>query len=95
MYLGHMMELAGANELTRHPLHPYTVSLMSAVPIPDPKESRKQKRIVLEGDVPSPLKVPSGCPFRTRCNRATAVCSETCPEMKEVQSGHFVACHNV
>ena len=95
MYLGHMMELAGANELTRHPLHPYTVSLMSAVPIPDPKESRKQKRIVLEGDVPSPLKVPSGCPFRTRCNRATAACSETCPEMKEVQSGHFVACHNV
>ena len=95
MYLGHMMELAESNELTRHPLHPYTISLMSAVPIPDPKESRKQKRIVLEGDVPSPLKVPSGCPFRTRCSRATAVCSEFCPEMKEVGSRHFVACHNV
>ena len=95
MYLGHMMELAESNELTRHPLHPYTISLMSAVPIPDPKEWRKQKRIVLEGDVPSPLKVPSGCPFRTRCSRATAVCSEFCPEMKEVGSRHFVACHNV
>ena len=95
MYLGHMMELAESNELTRHPLHPYTISLMSAVPIPDPQESRKQKRIVLEGDVPSPLKVPSGCPFRTRCSRATAVCSEFCPEMKEVGSRHFVACHNV
>ena len=95
MYLGHMMELAESNELTRHPLHPYTISLMSAVPIPDPQESRKQKRIVLEGDVPSPLKVPSGCPFRTRCSRATAMCSEICPEMKEVGSGHFVACHNV
>ena len=88
MYLGHMMELAESNELTRHPLHPYTISLMSAVPIPDPKESRKQK-------LPSPLKVPSGCPFRTRCSRATAVCSEFCPEMKEVGSRHFVACHNV
>jgi oligopeptide transport system ATP-binding protein len=95
MYLGHMMELAESNELTRHPLHPYTISLMSAVPIPDPKESRKQKRIVLEGDVPSPLKVPSGCPFRTRCSRATAACSELCPEMRDVGSGHFVACHNV
>ena len=95
MYLGHMMELAESNELTRHPLHPYTISLMSAVPIPDPKESRKQKRIVLEGDVPSPLKVPSGCPFRTRCSRATAACSESCPEMRDVGSGHFVACHNV
>jgi oligopeptide transport system ATP-binding protein len=95
MYLGHMMELAESNELTRHPLHPYTISLMSAVPIPDPKESRKQKRIVLEGDVPSPLKVPSGCPFRTRRSRATAVCSEFCPGRKEVGSRHFVACHNV
>ena len=95
MYLGHMMELAEANELTRHPLHPYTVSLMSAVPIPDPRESRKQKRIVLEGDVPSPLNVPSGCPFRTRCSRASAVCAESCPAMREVAPGHFAACHNI
>ena len=95
MYLGHMMELAGANELTRHPLHPYTISLMSAVPIPDPKLSRRQKRIVLEGDVPSPLNVPSGCPFRTRCSRATAQCSETCPALREAAPGHFVACHNI
>ena len=95
MYLGHMMELAEANELTNHPLHPYTVSLMSSVPIPDPRESRKQKRIVLEGDVPSPLNVPSGCPFRTRCSRASAHCAELCPSMREVSPGHFVACHNV
>lgn len=95
MYLGHMMETAEANELTKNPLHPYTVSLMSAVPIPDPKESRKQKRIILEGDVPSPLKVPSGCPFRTRCSRATSQCSEICPSMREVSAKHFVACHNL
>ena len=95
MYLGHMMELASANELTNHPLHPYTVSLMSAVPIPDPRQSRTQHRIVLQGDVPSPLKVPAGCPFRTRCSRATKECSETCPAMREVSPGHFVACHNV
>ena len=95
MYLGHMMELASANELTRHRLHPYTVSLMSAVPVPDPRESRKQKRIVLEGDVPSPLKVPSGCPFRTRCSRATRECTDRSPEMREVSGGHFVACHHI
>ena len=95
MYLGHMMELASANELTNHPLHPYTVSLMSAVPIPDPRQSRTQHRIVLQGDVPSPLKVPAGCPFRTRCSRATKACAETCPAMREVSPGHFVACHNV
>ena len=95
MYLGHMMELAEANELTRHPLHPYTISLMSAVPIPDPKESRKQKRIVLEGDVPSPLRVPTGCPFRSRCSRADAACAEVCPALREAAPGHFVACHKV
>ena len=95
MYLGHMMEMAEANELTNHPLHPYTVSLMSAVPLPDPKASRQQKRIVLEGDVPSPLKVPDGCPFRTRCSRATEECRKCCPEMREVGKDHFVACHHI
>ena len=95
MYLGHMMELAESNELTKHPLHPYTVSLMSAVPIPDPRESRKQRRIVLEGDVPSPLKVPSGCNFRTRCSRATSQCSDACPDLREAAPGHFVACHKI
>ena len=93
MYLGHMVELAEANELHHHPLHPYTISLMSAVPVPDPRESRRQKRIVLEGDVPSPLKVPSGCPFRTRCSRATTKCAESTPEFREVAPGHFAACH--
>ena len=95
MYLGHMMELASSNELTKHPLHPYTISLMSAVPVPDPQISRQQKRIVLEGDVPSPLKVPSGCPFRTRCSKATEACAQTCPAMREAAPGHFVACHLV
>ena len=95
MYLGHIMELASANDLTKHPLHPYTVSLMSAVPIPDPKVSRQRQRIVLKGDVPSPLKVPEGCPFRPRCERATAECGKTCPAMREVAPGHFAVCHNI
>lgn len=95
MYLGHMMEMASANELTKHPLHPYTISLMSAVPIPDPKISRQQQRIVLKGDVPSPLKVPEGCPFRPRCERATEECGKICPVMREVAPGHFAACHNI
>ena len=95
MYLGHMMEMASANELTKHPLHPYTISLMSAVPIPDPKISRQQQRIVLKGDIPSPLKVPEGCPFRPRCERATEECKKTCPAMREVAPGHFAACHNI
>lgn len=95
MYLGQMMEMAAANELTGSPLHPYTISLMSAVPIPDPKASRVQKRIVLQGDVPSPMKVPSGCPFRTRCDRATVECAQSRPPMREVSPGHFVACHRI
>ena len=95
MYLGHMMEMASANELTKHPVHPYTISLMSAVPTPDPQISRQQKRIVLKGDVPSPLKVPEGCPFRPRCENATEVCAKSCPAMREVAPGHFAACHNV
>ncbi len=95
MYLGHMVELASANELHHHPLHPYTISLLSAIPAPDPRTARKQKRIVLNGDIPSPLKAPSGCPFRTRCSRCTQRCREEMPEFLEVSAGHFVACHNL
>jgi len=95
MYLGHVVEMASAEELTKHPLHPYTVSLLSAVPIPDPKISRQRQRIVLKGDVPSPLKVPSGCPFRPRCERMTAVCKESCPAMREAAPGHYAACHHI
>ncbi len=95
MYLGHMMELASANELTRHPVHPYTTSLMSAVPVPDPKKARENRRIILFGDIPSPLKAPSGCPFRTRCPFAEDRCAESMPLLREVSPDHFVACHNV
>jgi oligopeptide transport system ATP-binding protein len=93
MYLGKMVELADADEIYDHPLHPYTKSLISAVPIPDPKIARANKRIPLQGDIPSPLNAPSGCPFRTRCPYAQEKCGQAMPEFKEVSSGHFVACH--
>ena len=95
MYLGKMVELADADEIYLHPLHPYSKSLLSAVPIPDPKIARANQRIVLSGDIPSPLNAPSGCPFRTRCPYAKADCAESMPEFKEVSKGHFVACHHV
>ncbi len=94
MYLGHIVELADANELMSDPKHPYTQSLLSAVPIPDPKTARSKNRIVLEGDVPSPLKMPSGCPFRTRCRYATEQCAQERPELTDRGDGHMVACWN-
>ena len=94
MYLGKMMEIADADELNGNPMHPYTLSLLSAVPIPDPETARHSKRIVLEGDVPSPLKMPTGCPFRTRCKYATEQCAKEMPPLSDRGSGHFVACWN-
>ena len=93
MYLGKMVELADAQEIYERPLHPYSKSLLSAVPLPDPKAARANKRIVLSGDIPSPLNAPSGCPFRTRCAYATERCAAEVPEFREMSSGHFVACH--
>ena len=95
MYLGRLVELADAGEIYNNPLHPYSQSLLSCIPIPDPEIARNNKRIVLAGDIPSPLNAPSGCPFRTRCPRTDAVCAEVMPELKEATSGHFVACHRL
>lgn len=92
MYLGKVVELAQTNDLYESPMHPYTISLLSAVPVPDPIQARVNKRIILEGDVPSPLNVPTGCPFRTRCPRACERCKDEVPTLKEVKPGHFVSC---
>jgi oligopeptide transport system ATP-binding protein len=95
MYLGVMVELAQRDELYENPLHPYSQALLSAVPIPDPKEGRKRQRIILPGDVPSPINPPSGCRFHPRCPNAKERCSQREPEWREIQPEHWVACHEV
>lgn len=93
MYLGVMVEMTKSGELYSNPLHPYTQALLSAVPIPDPKIEKKRERIILEGDVPSPINPPAGCRFKSRCKYAMDICGKEAPALKEVGSGHFVACH--
>ena len=93
MYLGNMVELSPSSDLYKHPLHPYTEALLSAVPIADPQASRQRKKIMLTGDVPSPINPPAGCRFSGRCSKCSEICRTQRPELKEVEPGHFVACH--
>lgn len=95
MYLGSLMEVAECNELYNNPINPYTQALLSSIPVPDPDKSDEIRRIVLEGDVPSPLNPPSGCKFRTRCKHAMPICAEETPVLKDVGGNHWVACHLV
>ena len=94
MYLGRIVEIADADDLNESPIHPYTQSLLSAVPYPDPKMAKERQRIILEGDVPSPLHMPTGCAFRTRCKYATERCAKECPTLTDRGNGHMVACFN-
>ena len=93
MYLGSLVELGESYELNKHPMHPYTKTLLSAVPVPDPEISHSRQRIVLQGDIPSPMNPPKGCRFHTRCPYAKPECAESVPEFKEYDKGHWAACH--
>jgi oligopeptide transport system ATP-binding protein len=93
MYLGYLVELAESLELYRNPLHPYTRSLLQAVPIPDPRKTRSRKRQVLNGEIPSPLESPPGCRFHTLCPHAAPRCREEVPALRDVAPGHQAACH--
>ena len=93
MYLGQIMELADVDDLYTTPSHPYTQALLSAVPVPDPEVEATRKRVILEGDIPSPANPPPGCPFNTRCPIAQERCVAESPEWRELASGHWVACH--
>ena len=93
MYLGKMVELGKSDEVYGHPMHPYTKALLSAIPIPDPEEAALRKRIMLKGEIPSPIDPPPGCRFKGRCQYAKPICSEVDPELKNLGSDHFVACH--
>jgi peptide/nickel transport system ATP-binding protein/oligopeptide transport system ATP-binding protein len=93
MYLGHVVELADSEDLYREPLHPYTQTLMSAIPLPDPVQERRKQRIILTGEMPSPVRPPPACPFHTRCFKAQPICSEVAPAFEEKRPGHWAACH--
>lgn len=93
MYLGNIVEIGESDELYKNPVHPYTKSLLSAIPLPDPRKAKERKRIMLEGEIPSPINPPSGCKFHTRCKYAKKVCSEIAPELKDCGNNHRVSCH--
>ena len=95
MYLGRLVEIADSDELYENPLHPYTKALLSAIPVADPELASKNQRLLLKGELPSPMDVPSGCHFHTRCLYAQEKCSQTVPQMREITPGHYVACHCV
>ena len=95
MYIGKLMEVCESDRLYENPLHPYTQALLSAIPIPDPILTRKNKRIILKGDVQSPINPPEGCRFRKRCKHVRDICHQVTPELRELEPGHFVACHRV